>query len=343
MINMVNFADILAEKKPIIWDEVQNFLPTEGPLDFVEIAREYPARQGKYGRGTLVLLGCEAFGGDPSKAVRTAAAMQISEDWILIHDDFEDNSEERRGKPALHKLYGNEIAVNVGDALHVLMWKVLLANREILGDELTFRVMDEFERFLEITTKGQHLENSLTLLSKIPLEQLDYEHYEQIVYGKTCEYTIAGPIRLGAIIAGAEANKLEMISQFAIPLGKGFQIRDDILNIIGQGSVYGKEIGGDIFEGKRTIMLIHLIKNSEGEEHERVLDIMNKPRERKTVEDIEYIIDLMKERGSIAFAEDLAEKFADDAKAMFNEQFPDLPNGEAFEAAIEFFAKKRTV
>jgi geranylgeranyl diphosphate synthase type II len=340
---MVNFAEILAEKKPIIWEEVQNFLPSEGPLDFVEIAREYPSRKGKYGRGTLVLLGCEAFGGDPLKAVRTAAAMQISEDWILIHDDFEDNSDERRGKPALHKLYGSEIAVNVGDALHVLMWKVLLANREILGNDMTFRVMEEFERFLEITTKGQHLENSLTLLNKVPLEQLDYEHYEQIVYGKTCEYTIAGPIRLGAIIAGADDSILEKISQFAIPLGKGFQIRDDILNIVGQGSVYGKEIGGDIFEGKRTIMLIHLIKNTEGDEHERVLEIMNKAREGKTVEDVEYIIDLMKTRGSVAYAEEMAEHYADEATASFREHFPDLPNGEAFEAAIEFFAKKRTV
>ncbi len=340
---MVNFADVLAEKKPIIWKEVQKFLPTEGPLDFVEIIREYPARQGKYGRGTLVLLGCQAFGGDPSKAVRTAAAMQISEDWILVHDDFEDNSDERRGKPALHKIYGNELAINAGDALHVLMWKVLLANRPILGDELTFRVMDEFQRFLEITTKGQHLENSLTFLGKIPLEQLDYAHYEQIVYGKTCEYTIAGPIRLGAIIAGADDRKLELISQFAIPLGKGFQIRDDILNIVGKGSVYGKEIGGDIFEGKRTIILIHLIKHTTGKEHARVLDIMNKPRAAKTNEDVEFIIELMKKRGSVAHAEEMAERYAGEAKAAFNKNFPGLPNGDAFEAAIEFFAKKRTV
>ncbi len=340
---MVNFADVLAEKKPIIWKEVQKFLPTEGPLDFVDITREYPARQGKYGRGTLVLLGCEAFGGDPSKAVRTAAAMQISEDWILIHDDFEDNSDERRGKPALHKIYGNELAINAGDALHVLMWKVLLANRPILGDDLTFRVMNEFQRFLDITTKGQHLENSLTLLNKPPLEQVDYSHYEQIVYGKTCEYTIAGPIRLGAIIAGADARKLELISQFAVPLGKGFQIRDDILNIVGTGSVYGKEIGGDILEGKRTIMLIHLIKHTTGREHARVLEIMNKPRAAKTIEDVELIIDLMKKRGSVTHAEEMAERYADEAKAAFNKHFPGLPNADAFEAAIEFFAKKRTV
>ncbi|MBN2150323.1 MAG: polyprenyl synthetase family protein, partial [Candidatus Lokiarchaeota archaeon] len=238
---------------------------------------------------------------------------------------------------------GSELAINAGDALHVLMWKVLLANRPVLGDELTFRVMAEFLRFLEITTKGQHLENSLTFLDKIPLEQLDYSHYEQIVYGKTCEYTIAGPIRLGAIIAGADAATLDKISQFAIPLGKGFQIRDDILNIVGKGSAYGKEIGGDILEGKRTIMLIHLIKHTAGEEHERVLEIIGKPRASKTPEDVEFVIGLMRERGSIEHAERMAGRYADEARAAFDMHFPGLPNRAAFEAAIEFFAKKRTV
>ncbi|NMC06344.1 MAG: hypothetical protein GYA24_14095, partial [Candidatus Lokiarchaeota archaeon] len=213
----------------------------------------------------------------------------------------------------------------------------------ILGDDLTFRVMGEFLRFLHITTKGQHLENSLTFLNKPPLEQVDYAHSEQIVYGKTCEYTIAGPIRLGAIIAGADPPKLDKINQFAIPLGKGFQIRDDILNIVGKGSVYGKEIGGDIFEGKRTIMLIHLIKHATGAEHAKVLDIMNKPRAKKTPEDVEFIIDMMKKHGSVAHAEAMAEKYADEAKKAFNEHFHGLPNAGAFEAAIEFFAKKRTV
>jgi len=233
---MSEFKEILARKKPIIWKEVQRYLAKDGPFDFVDVVNEYSKRQGKYGRGSLVLMGCEAFGGDISKAVRTAAAMQISEDWILMHDDWEDNSDERRGKPALHKIYGNEIANNAGDFMHIVMWKILIDNREILDEKTTFRVLNEFHRFLDITVKGQHFELSLSLRNMVPLEELEYEHYEQIIYSKTAQYTIAGPIRLGAIVAGADDATLDKITEFAVPLGKGFQIRDDLLNII---AVYG--------------------------------------------------------------------------------------------------------
>ncbi|MFQ6009495.1 MAG: polyprenyl synthetase family protein, partial [Candidatus Aenigmatarchaeota archaeon] len=292
-------------------------------------------------RGSLVLLSCEAFGGDQKKAVRTAAAMQMSEEWLLVHDDWEDDSDERRGKPALHKMYGDKVAVNAGDMLHLMMWKILIDNREVLDEETTFKVLKEFSRFLYITARGQHLE--LSLIYKKPIEELEYKDYEDVVYGKTCEYTIAGPLRLGAIIAGQGEEVLKKITEIGIALGKGFQIRDDLLNIIGEGSVYGKEIGGDVFEGKRTLMVIHLIKNTEGEEHKKVIEIMTKKRKDKTPEEVQYIIDLMKKRGSIEFAEKAAQEFAKEAKEKFNKYFPNIKKREEIEAAIDFFAVKRNL
>lgn len=281
---MVDFKQVLAEKKPIIWKEVQKYLLKEGPFDFADIVNDYPTRQGKYGRGTLVLLACEAFGGDVRKAVRTAAAMQMSEDWILIHDDWMDSSDERRGKPTLHKIYGDYFAVNAGDALHTIMWKILIDNREILDEKTTFRILKEFARFLDITTRGQHLEMYTTF--KRGLENLTDKDYFDIIYGKTCEYTIAGPLRLGAIIAGQGDDTLNKLSEVGIALGKGFQIRDDLLNINGKG--IGKEIGGDIYEGKRTLMLIHLLNNTKGEEHRKIVGIMSKKRDEKKPEEVQY-------------------------------------------------------
>ena len=337
----MDFKQVLAEKKPIIWQEVQKYLLKDGPFGFSDIVNEYPKRQGKYGRGTLVLLACEAFGGDARKAVRTAAAMQMSEDWILSHDDWMDSSEERRGKPTLHKMYGDQFAVNAGDALHMRMWRILVDNRDILDEKTTFRVMKEFLRFLEITASGQHLE--LSLMFKKPLEELDYKDYEDVVYGKTCEYTIAGPLRLGAIIAGKGDDVLNKLSEVGILLGRGFQIRDDLLNVVGDSKSYGKEIGGDIAEGKRTLMLIHLIKNTKGEERKKVLEIMKKERNKRGPDDIKYIIELMKKRGSIEFGEKKAEEYAKEAKQKFNNYFSNVLNKEVFEAAIDFFAMKREV
>ncbi|MEM5785319.1 MAG: polyprenyl synthetase family protein, partial [Candidatus Aenigmatarchaeota archaeon] len=305
---MVEFKEILLKYKQIIWPEVQRYLLKSGPYGFDKVVNEYSLRQGKYGRGALILMTCKAFGGDINKAIRTAAAMQLSEDWLLIHDDFEDGSLERRGKPALHRIYGDYIAVNAGDMVHLLMWKALIDNREILDEKTFFRVLYEFLRFLEITATGQHIEMYTTF--NRPLEGLTDKDYEDIVYGKTCEYTIAGPMRLGAIIAGESDDTLKKLSEVGIPLGKGFQIRDDLLNLIGEGKEYGKEIGGDIVEGKRTLMLIHLVNNTSGKEHEDVLRIMSKPREKRTPEDVKYIIELMKKNGSIEYAEKKAEMYA---------------------------------
>ncbi|KHO53883.1 MAG: geranylgeranyl diphosphate synthase, type II [archaeon GW2011_AR18] len=336
---MTDFKKFLADNKPIIWEEIKKYLPDDGPHNFAEVISEYPRRQGKYGRGGLILLSYGAFGDDCLKAVKTAAAMQLSEDWLLIHDDIMDDSEERRGNPALHRLFGDELAINAGDYLNLLMWKVLIDNKKILGNELSGRVMSEFIRFLDITLRGQHTESFV--IKNVGLNELSDKVFEDIAYGKSAEYTIAGPMRLGAIIAGESDETLLHLTEVGIPLGIGFQIRDDLLNISGNGAVYGKEIGGDIYEGKRTLLLIHLINNTIGEEHDRIVDIMKKSRKEKTVDEVRYVIGLMKEKGSIGYAENRAQVYADEARNKFNRYFPNIKDKDIFEAAIDFFTMKR--
>ncbi|MBW6452020.1 MAG: polyprenyl synthetase family protein [DPANN group archaeon] len=339
---MKDFKEVLMANKPIIWEEVQKYLIKESLYGFDKLVNDYPTRQGKYGRGSLILMACEAFGGDIKKAVTTAAAMQMSEDWLLVHDDYEDDSEERRGKPALHKIYGNELSVNAGDYMHFLMWKILFENRKNFTDDKVFKIIKEFERFLDITIRGQHIE-MCTIIQK-DIETLTDEDFIKIAFGKTSEYTISGPLRLGAIIADQDETMLNKISEFGIPLGIGFQIRDDILDVVNTGSAsWGKKIGGDIREGKRTLLLIHLINNTDGEEHKNVVDIMKKERVNRTDEDIKYIIELMKTRGSVAYAEKKAEEYAEKSIEIFNKYFSDIPNKEDFQSAINFFTMKRDV
>jgi geranylgeranyl diphosphate synthase type II len=351
----IDFKQFLKEKKPIIWKEVKKYLLKDAPYGFANIVNDYPKRKGKYGRGSLILLSCESFSGDPEKAdkesdekaVKTAAAMQMSEDWILVHDDWMDDSTERRGKKPLYTICrenygencGDYFAMNAGDMMHMIMWKMLIDNRQILDEKTTFRILKEFSRFLETTAKGQHIELYTTF--KRSIEGLTDEDYAKIVFGKTCEYTINGPLRLGAIIAGQSDEVLKKISEFAIPFGKGFQIRDDLLNVIGKASEYGKEIGGDIVEGKRTLMLIHLVNNTKGKDHDDVLRIMQKERKDRKSDDVKHIIDLMKKHGSISYAKKRAKEFANETKEKFHRNFPDIKNKELFESAIDFFILKR--
>lgn len=226
--------DTLEETKIIVWPEIDKYLvDPDYPKQFQipkkfnkeldlywKINKEYPERKGKYLRPTLVLLTAGAMGVDLKKAVQVAAAMQISEEWILISDDIEDMSELRRGKPTLHKLYGQELAINASDALEIIMWKMIV---DIKNDEIT----DEFYRLLLRTTLGQGVEQIWTNEKR----RLTDDEYFFVADSKSAYYSIAGPIRLGAIVARATEKQLDKLTDFGLYLGRCFQLIDDILDI----------------------------------------------------------------------------------------------------------------
>lgn len=203
-----------------------------------KINREYSERKGKYLRPTLVILIAEALGLPTEKAIKTAAAMQLSEDWILIHDDVEDGSDERRGKPTLHKMYGEELAINAGDSIHIIMWKVI-------QDVGSSKIANEFYRMLLRTALGQGVEQIWTNRKKGAQE----DGYFFIADGKSAYYSITGPMRLGAMIAGATEKEVEKITDFGLHLGRCFQLVDDLI-----------DIEQDRSEGKATLATVKGVK-----------------------------------------------------------------------------------
>ena len=163
-----------------------------------KLCTDYINRGGKYIRPTFLILTAEAMGSNRDFCLNTAAAMEISENWLLIHDDFEDQSTSRRGGPTLHLRYTPELAVNAGDALHIVMWKILQENIKVIGQEKTYQIMDEFYKMLSRTALGQTAELFYIHLNKF---DLTYDEIYYIIDGKTSYYTIVGLMRLGAIIA----------------------------------------------------------------------------------------------------------------------------------------------
>ena len=336
----MDIMKVLEGKKAVIWPELQKYLPNKEPKFHYDMVRDYPERGGKYLRAGLILLACEAFGGDPKKAVRTAAAMEASQNWILIHDDIQDHSDERRGKPCLHKTAGVEQALNAGDALNMIMWKILADNREVLGSDLTFKIIDEFYRMLLITAEGQAIDMKWVEDKTLGMTE---EDYYKIVDTKAGLYTITGPMRLGAMIAGARPEQLKFLDEFGLPFGRAFQIQDDVLNLAGDPKKYGKEIGGDILEGKRTLMLVHLISHCSQNERELVKATYGKTREEKLQADVEYVLNLMKKYGSIDYARDKSFEFAAQAQRIFDTKFSFLKDGPAkdgLRAAVDFVVKR---
>src|SRR3989344_8239984 len=115
----MKFEDYVKQNNDAIYNKICEYLPNRAPEVHYKAVREYVDRRGKYGRPNLLLLWCELHGGKRQDALLPAAAMQASEDWVLIHDDWEDSNELRRGKPSAHLIYGERYAINAGDALHM--------------------------------------------------------------------------------------------------------------------------------------------------------------------------------------------------------------------------------
>lgn len=352
---VVDFKQVLEQKKTLVWPEIKKYL--DHLLDFPEfcqimpnyqsvakfhqkIVGEYPRRQGKYLRPSLVLLTTSAMGYPEKKALKVAAAMQISEDWILNHDDIEDDSWVRRGKPALHRIYGHQLAINAGDALHVLMWRVLQDNFVLVGQKKALAIWDEFCLMLARTTLGQTAEIKWTQDNRLDLSEEDVLF---ILASKTGYYTIAGPMRLGAILAGASQKQLASLYEFGKNLGCSFQIIDDLLDLTSDFAGQKAQPGNDIFEGKRTIMLVHLLAQAKARDRKRLTDLLNKPREAKSQTEVDWVIEKMRQFGSLDYARCLAEEFASQAKLIFEKKLKFLkfqPARDQLKAGIDFILER---
>ena len=274
--------------------------------------RDYPSRQAKGMRPFLCVTACKAAGGAEEDALLTAACIELFQNWILIHDDIEDGSELRRGEPSLHRKYSEGLALNAGDALHARTWEALLKNKERLGLPRTFAVMEEFSRMVNETTEGQHMELGWVASRRWDIGEKDY--YEMCTK-KTSWYTVASPCRLGAIVAGEGGRVLEGLRDFGVRLGIAFQIQDDSLNLVGDQRKYGKAKSDDILEGKRTLIILHLLGEASDPERQKVVSIMNEKREDKSEDDVAYVMSLIDRYDAIGFARKRANELMKEAVA----------------------------
>jgi geranylgeranyl diphosphate synthase type II len=320
-------VELLQSNKKQFDEIILDFLPrtsrTKEIAELYQMMRDYPSRGGKGLRGSMCLFWCELFGGRRRDSLMSAAALELFQNWILIHDDIEDQSDLRRGLPALHKRFGIELAINTGDALHGKMWEFLLQNRKLLGSDLCLDVSAEFAKMLNETTEGQQMELSWNKNNNWDIKEKDYL---LMVTKKSAWYTCISPARLGILVANAKKGKIDKsvrramdeVISFGTDLGKSFQIIDDMLNLVAEESKYGKEILGDLFEGKRTLMMIHLLANVDEEKKKNVIDILSKPREEKTIEEIRSVFDLMKQTGSLDYAKKVAANLSKKALDEFD-------------------------
>ena len=281
--------------------------PREPQRHLYNLVADYPRRGGRMLRPSLCIATARAFGGSVEDAVLSAVALELLHNAFLVHDDVEDESDARRGRPTLNALHGVPVAVNVGDALCLLGLRALMDNRNRLGPLLAMRVLDEAERMVRESIEGQAVELGWRRDNALVLTEADYL---QMVLKKTCWYTTIFPSRVGVLIGTRGGMDLDRFLRFGFFLGAAFQIQDDILNLDGDEARYGKELNGDILEGKRTLMLIHLLGEASRDERARLGEFLCHPRSARNDIEVRWIRERMDAYGSLDYARRVAHGLA---------------------------------
>ena len=288
--------------------------------------RDYPTRRGKALRPSVCLATCEAFGGPLDDALPSALAIELLHNAFLVHDDIEDASLLRRGEPTLHRRFGTPLALNAGDGLALQAMGTLRENIDLLGPRLADRVMVEFDFMGRQTIAGQALELGWCRDNRTDLEPDDYL---DLIMKKTCWYTTVLPLRVGALVGSRGTADVDPMIEFGFHLGAAFQIRDDILNLVGDPGVYGKESLGDLLEGKRTLMLIHLLASADPADRRWLVAYLARPPSERRREDVLRVFELMMSYGSIAFAGEFATGVARSATTSMDAAFAGLDDSLA--------------
>lgn len=259
---------------------------------------------GKKIRPALCLLTCELLGGNPEKALNFASACEIMHNYFLLHDDIMDGDTKRRDSLTVWYKYGTPNAINCGDYLCAKGYEAILHSD--LPVRTVKKLTEIYTSTLVRTIEGQALD-----INQRGDINFTIEEYLELAKLKTGYYLIC-PAVGGAIIAGVPETILSVLWSLGGNLGTSFQIRDDIIDLT-EGKGRGGEIGNDIKEGKPSILFAHSLSKVDLEEKEKLVEIMRKPREKTTKEDVQWAIELYKKYGTIDFAQKKASELKEEA------------------------------
>jgi geranylgeranyl diphosphate synthase type I len=258
---------------------------------------------GKRFRAAFCLWGFRAVrdeGPDAEALVRAAASLEVLHASALVHDDYMDASDTRRGRPATHKAfealhrergwsggpeqYGASAAILLGDLL--LSWSDELLRRcglehDVVRDALTF-----FDTTRSEVIAGQFLDVSVQARGESDVEQA-----MRVLRYKSAKYSIERPLHIGAALAGASPEVLASLTAFGLPLGEAFQLRDDLLGVYGDPGATGKPAGDDLTEGKRTVLVALALEHAEAADGKRLDESLGSALSVEEVAELRRIID----------------------------------------------------
>ncbi|MBR6758193.1 MAG: polyprenyl synthetase family protein [Bacteroidaceae bacterium] len=213
---------------------------------------------GKRIRPILTLMACDLFAGDINQALKPAIGLEIFHNFTLLHDDVMDKSELRRGKPTVHHVWDENHAILSGDAMQIMATQQMTQ----VPPRLMPAILDVFLKTSLEICEGQQFDMEFETRSDVSTDE-----YIEMIRLKTA-VLLGCALKVGAIIAGAPVAQADAIYRFGENLGLAFQLQDDYLDVYGDPIIFGKNLGGDILNDKKTFMLIEAQRLAQGSDLE---------------------------------------------------------------------------
>lgn len=302
LLSAAYFEEYISKRSALIDKEIEKVIAKSSEIPNLNDAIWYMLSSGgKRLRPAISLLCAEALGGNFDQTLRFGVAAELLHNYLLIHDDIEDGDLVRRNIPAIWAKFGLAHGINIGDFVCTKVYEAISSLRQIGLEEA--KMLDLYEATIQClldTGRGQAMDLNARLR-----DDIDKSEYLQMTKMKTGAY-LTYPIIGAAIICGANKKAINRIKQYGYYVGPAFQIRDDILDLTG-GKGRG-EIGCDIKEGKRSFMVVHTAASCTPEEKAKLFQILNKPREEKTPQEISWAIKLFEKYDAVKAGQDEAER-----------------------------------
>lgn len=279
---------------------------------------------GKRVRPLLTVMACDMFGGDIEEAISPALGLEIFHNFTLLHDDVMDKADIRRGRPTVHKAWNENTAILSGDAMQIIATqKVCEAPLRVLKE-----VLDLYNTTALEICEGQQFDMEFETR-----EDVTREEYIEMIRLKTA-VLIGCALKMGAIIAGATPSQADAMYKFGENIGLAFQLQDDYLDVYGDAETFGKKIGGDILNNKKTYMLISALSMAEGATKERLQALL---AGKADDEKIAQVTAIYGELGIDKIAREKIAEYSQKALAYLNE----IPNnGELMKFANSLTERK---
>ncbi len=289
---------MLSEYKLKLDQKLDEFLQSLPSQDIYQPIKHIVGLGGKRFRSSVLLLITDLFNGDVRDAFDEAVAVELFHNFTLIHDDIMDQAPLRRGKETVHKKWDENTGILSGDILYAVANQLIAKSKNSTNPSIN----QLFQKTSIEVCEGQAMDMAFESREDVPMEE-----YLDMIKLKTA-VLVGCAMQIGALIAKSSEENISNIYDFGVNLGIAFQIHDDILDVFPDKENFGKQVAGDILEGKKTVLSLKALEKIDLNRKQELIDLLNTNKVADK-EKIRLVVDLYTELNVLQDANDLKNKY----------------------------------